>query len=169
MSAFQALCSVLQAPPWIQLRGYQHFFRRTALMADDGEGRGLLTVFGEPQISQSPPQSREEGHPAQAASAVLLWRPVAVPRHLPPHPPDAVTPRACSVHCLQPYVWTVAPQTPLSMGFSREECWSGLPFPPPGNLPNLGIKPVCLTYPALAGGFFTTSATWEVSYITIEG
>ena len=37
--------------------------------------------------------------------------------------------------------WTVAHQAPLSMGFSRQECWNGLPFPPPGNLPNPGIEP----------------------------
>ena len=37
--------------------------------------------------------------------------------------------------------WTVAYQAPLSMGFSRQECWSGLPFPSPGDLPNLGIEP----------------------------
>ena len=39
-------------------------------------------------------------------------------------------------------LWTVAPQAPLSMGFSRQESWSGLPFPPPGDLPNPGIEPV---------------------------
>ena len=38
-------------------------------------------------------------------------------------------------------LWTVAHQVPLSMGFSRQEYWSGLPFPPPGDLPNLGIEP----------------------------
>ena len=48
--------------------------------------------------------------------------------------------------------WTVAHQGPLSMGFSRQEYWTGLPFLPPGDLPNPGIK---LTSPALAGGFFT--------------
>jgi len=37
--------------------------------------------------------------------------------------------------------WTVAYQAPLSMGFSRQECWSGLPFPSPGDLPNPGIEP----------------------------
>ena len=58
-------------------------------------------------------------------------------------------------------LWTVAHQAPLSMGFSRQECWSGLPFPPPGDLPNPGIEPTSLTSPALAGGVFTTSATWE--------
>ena len=49
--------------------------------------------------------------------------------------------------------WTVAHQAPLSMGFSREEYWSGLPCPPPGDLPNPGIKPTSLTSSALAGGF----------------
>ena len=50
---------------------------------------------------------------------------------------------------------------PLSMGFSRQEYWSGLPCPPPGDLPDLGIEPLSLTFPALVGGFFTTSTTWE--------
>ena len=59
---------------------------------------------------------------------------------------------------------TVAHQAPLSMGFSRQEYWSGLHFPPPGDLPNPGIKPTSLTSPALAGGFFTTNATWEGQY-----
>ena len=56
-------------------------------------------------------------------------------------------------------LWTVAHQAPLSMGFSRQEYWSGLPWPPPGDLPNPGIEPTTLISPALAGGFFTTSAT----------
>ena len=56
---------------------------------------------------------------------------------------------------------TVAHQDPLSMGFSRQEHWSGLLFPPPGNPPYLGIELRSLLSPALAGGFFTTSATWE--------
>ena len=50
---------------------------------------------------------------------------------------------------------TVAHQAALSMGFSRLEYWSGLPFPPPGDLPNPGIEPTCPVSPALAGGFFT--------------
>ena len=49
--------------------------------------------------------------------------------------------------------WTIAYQAPLSMGFSRQEYWSGLPFPSPGDLPDPGIKPAS---PALACGFFTT-------------
>ena len=56
---------------------------------------------------------------------------------------------------------TVAHQAPLSMGFSRQEHWSGLPCPPPGDLPNPGIAPLSLTSPALAGGFFTPRATWK--------
>ena len=48
------------------------------------------------------------------------------------------------------------PQTPLSMGFSREEYWSGLPFSPPEDLPDPGIEPTSLVSPALAGGFSTT-------------
>ena len=54
--------------------------------------------------------------------------------------------------------WTVAHQAPLSMGFSRQEYWSGLPCPPPGDRPNPRFEPTSLT---LAAGFFTTSATWE--------
>ena len=53
--------------------------------------------------------------------------------------------------------WTVALQASLSMGFSRQEYWSGLPFSTPGDLPNPGIKPTSLVYPALARGFFTTA------------
>ena len=58
--------------------------------------------------------------------------------------------------------WTVACQAPLSVGFPRQEYWSGLPFPSPGDLPDPGIEPVSLTSPAwaLAGRFFTTITTW---------
>ena len=66
-------------------------------------------------------------------------------------------------------LWTLALQAPLSMGFSRQEYWSGLPRPPPGDLPNPGIELTSPASPALAspaspaleGWFFTTSATWE--------
>ena len=64
--------------------------------------------------------------------------------------------------------WTQASlsyQASLSMGFSRQEYWSGLPCPPPGDLPDPGTEPVSLTSPALAGKFFTTSATWEAPLI----
>ena len=104
-------------------------------------------------------------------------------KSVPPPPPASVerrvpvsriTPNKISFHnwvvalcsVTQPYLtlvtpWTVAHQAPLSMEFSRQEYWSGLPFPPPGDLPYPGIKPMSLTSPALADRFFTTSATWE--------
>ena len=65
--------------------------------------------------------------------------------------------------CVQLFstLWTLACQAPLSLEFSRQEYQSGLPFPPPGDLPDPGIEPVLLTPPALAGRFFTTCATWE--------
>ena len=62
-------------------------------------------------------------------------------------------------------LWTIAHWAPVSMRFSRQEYWSGLPCPPPGDLPNSGIKPTCLTSVALIGGFFTTSASWEAHVI----
>ena len=54
------------------------------------------------------------------------------------------------------YSSTIAFQAPLSMGFDRKEYWSGLPFPPPGDLPSSGIKHPSLVSPALAGRLFTT-------------
>ena len=62
-------------------------------------------------------------------------------------------------------LWTAACQAPLSMGFSRQEYESGLPCPPPGDLLDPGIKLASLMSPTLAGGFFTTSATWETLFI----
>ena len=60
--------------------------------------------------------------------------------------------------CIWPFAtsWTITHQALLSMGFSRQEYWSGLPFSPPGNLPNPGIQPLSPVAPALAGGFFAT-------------
>ena len=60
--------------------------------------------------------------------------------------------------------WMVAHQAPLFMGFSRQEYWTGLPFPPPGDLPDPGIKSAC---PALAGGFFTTNTTREALLVQV--
>ena len=61
-------------------------------------------------------------------------------------------------------LWTVACQA-LSTGFSRQEYWSGLPCPLPGDLPDPGIKPGSLMSSALAHGLFTTSTTWEAHHI----
>ena len=78
--------------------------------------------------------------------------------------------RVCSVvsdslqpHGLQPT------RLLLSMEFSRQEYQSGLPCPPPRDLLDPGIKPVFLMSPVLAGGFFTTSATWEAKQSTEKG
>ena len=106
-----------------------------------------------------------------------------MPVHNPPFSPLSVSPSlrnywsvfshyrlACIVHacmlswfsCVQLGVtlWTVACQAPLSVGFSRQEYWSQLPYLPSGAL-NPGMGSESLKSPALAGKFFTTSATWE--------
>ena len=71
----------------------------------------------------------------------------------------------CWVSCLVVFdpaaAWTVVLQAPLSMGFSRQEHWSGLPFPTPEDLPDPRIEATSLVSPSLSGGFFTASATWE--------
>ena len=54
--------------------------------------------------------------------------------------------------------WTVAHEAPLSMGFSRQEYWSGLPFPPPGDLPDPGIEPV---FPASQADSLPTKLLWK--------
>ena len=61
-------------------------------------------------------------------------------------------------------LWIIANQAALSLEFSRQEYWSGLPFPSLGNLPNPGIKPASLMSPTLAGRFFTTTTIWEAHY-----
>ena len=60
-------------------------------------------------------------------------------------------------------LWTVAHQVPLSMGFSRREYWSGLPYPPSfRDLPDPETEPISLMSPVLAGRFFTIRVTWDV-------
>ena len=62
--------------------------------------------------------------------------------------------------------WAVACQVPLSMGFPRQEYWSGLPFPSPGDLPNQGIKSASS---ALAGGPFTTALSGKSGHVLAGG
>ena len=69
--------------------------------------------------------------------------------------------RVTSVVQLFVTLWMVALQAPLSTGFFRQEYWSRLPFPSPGDLTKPGIQPKPLTSPALADRFFTSSITWE--------
>ena len=72
--------------------------------------------------------------------------------------------RACSCLRVQLFAtsWAVDPQAPLSVGFSRQEYWSGLPFPPSRYLADPRIEPKSLGSPVLAGGFFYHHFTWEV-------
>ena len=67
--------------------------------------------------------------------------------------------------CIQLFetLWTVAPQVPLSLGFSGQEYWSGLPCPSPGDFPDPGLEPASFTSYALASRFFT----WVTGYITL--
>ena len=62
----------------------------------------------------------------------------------------------CSISHVLATPWTIALQGSLSMEFSRQEYWSRLPFPTPGNLPDIGIEHTSLASPALASRFFTT-------------
>ena len=66
------------------------------------------------------------------------------------------------------HVMDVTYQAPQSMGFSMQENWNGLPRPTLGDLPDPGIEPESLMSPALAGGLFTTNATWEAPFISIS-
>ena len=63
-------------------------------------------------------------------------------------------------------LWATACQVPLSMGFSRKEYWSELPFPPLGDLPDPGIEPASPTSPTLAGRFFIISTTFQGVYVS---
>ena len=69
----------------------------------------------------------------------------------------------CVQLCATP--WTEVCKAPLSMGFSRREYWNGFPCPLPGDLPNPGMESVSPKSLALAGGFFTTSTTWEAQVL----
>ena len=73
----------------------------------------------------------------------------------------------CVLSCVRLFATprAVTRQALLSMGFSRQEYWNGLPFPSAGDLPNTGIKPTSFESSALAGRFFTTRATWEAQGI----
>ena len=85
-----------------------------------------------------------------------MWSPYVLYSNLPCRPSALC---ACVLSCFnraQFFVslWTIVCQAPLSMGFSRQEYWSGLPCPPSRDLPDPGIKPKSLISPALAGVFF---------------
>ena len=79
--------------------------------------------------------------------------------------PSFLSPCALGLSCVQFFVTScVTCQAPLPMEFSRQGCWSGLPYPPLVDLPDLGTEPVCLAFPTLAGEFFTTAPRGEHSH-----
>ena len=73
----------------------------------------------------------------------------------------------CMLSCVRLFAtpWTVTLQAPLSVGFPRQEYWSGLPFPTPRDLLDPGIEPLSLASPELAGCFFTTSPPGKPKYL----
>ena len=88
-----------------------------------------------------------------------IWVQGCVLIHLPTGASTIVNINTCVFSVMSNPLWSYRPQVPLSTGFSRQEYWSGLPWPPSEELPNPGIEPVSLMSPALAGGFFSTTAT----------
>ena len=98
-------------------------------------------------------------HPREGLSASRVWGEPSGPAVI--LPPSG---GACVRWRLTEISWTVAHQAPLSMGFSRQGYWSEFPCPPPGDIPNPGIKTTSLKSPALAGGFFTASTTREAHF-----
>ena len=113
-------------------------------------------------------------------SRVQLCNPMDFTLHFMPHFHQEVFPQTtiCLIVCCCSVAklcltlcnpWTVAHQPPLSMGFSRQEYWSGLPFPSPEDFPHPGMEPA---FPALIGGFFTTESPlciWQLQHEGREG
>ena len=120
----------------------------------------VLALVASPEVGRVWPHFRMRGREAlpEGGSQAEPQGPVrtgslSLPRH---HCLCADAVPACAPGCVWLFVtqWTVACQAPLSMGFSRQDYWSRLPFPSLGDLPDPGIEPVSSAAPALAGGFF---------------
>ena len=109
-----------------------------------------MKVKREREIAQSCPTAAYQAPPSMGFSRQEYWSGLPVP-----------SPSVTSVMSNSKTLQTVTCQAPLFMRFSRQEYWSGLPCPPPGNLSESGMERTSLMSPALAGRFFTTSATWE--------
>ena len=104
--------------------------------------------------SRKPPSSCKPRSPPSVPSFLFITLEWNSPVHLP-----CMLSRFSHVWCFET-PGAVAHQTPLCLGFTRQEYWSGLPCPPPGDLHGPGIEPESLRY-AVASGFFTTSTIWE--------
>ena len=116
--------------PLPAMRGWQVTTLRTGLLV----ATGLSRVSDEPLFTKHTHQTSEQ--PLRSV-ATALWVAVLIVH-------------ACMFCCVRLFAtpWTIARQAPLSMGFPRQEYWSGLPFPSPGRLPHPGIKSVSLASPA---------------------
>ena len=125
-----------------------------------------MVASGSPTFSS--PSSEMPGtplhcRPTDALSTTNWYLPTARAIHL------CVCLLSCFSHVrLSATLWTVACQAPLSTGFSRQEYWSGLSCPPPGDLPDPGIKPESLCLLHWQAGSFTTSVTWEARHPPLQ-
>ena len=115
----------------------------------------FLTGFSASTLASSCPTL------AQVAARVSLFKVLVKADHFSAQNPPACMLSHFSSVWFFAMLWIIAHQAPKSKGFSSQECWSGLPCPPAGDLPDPGIKLGSLISHALAGSFFTTSATWE--------
>ena len=102
-------------------------------------------------------------------SVDITWQPSSTPSILIPLFLHKCLPSRFSHVRLFLTLWIIARQAPLSLGFSTQEYWSGMLCSPLGNLPNPGIESTSLKSPALAGGFFATSTTWEALLLRQPG
>ena len=103
-----------------------------------------------PRVTKGLDLAETEKFPSMWDFALLVW----------------VCVRTCVLSHVGLFVtaWTVALQAPLSMRFSRQEYWSGLPFPPPEDLPDPGMEPGSPVFPVLTGGSFTTVPSGKPQY-----
>ena len=150
------------------IRARHHFLATLATAFLAASSRSTAEVMGSPLLlrmfwaSWTLVPGREWGDVVQSLRWNWRWYPRKFHTTWSHEMPESPV-HACMLSCFSHVwlfvtPWTVASQAPLSMGFSRQEYWSGLPCPPPGDLLDSGIEPASLASPALADGCFTT---WE--------
>ena len=155
------------------LLGWSLFCFSHSVTAEHIHAQPLNWIF---QLLLSPPQESEcvQGRFSHCFPLAPLHRWAVLPWEIAPPPWKSDSSfTKCSACMLSHFSrvrlwvtpWTAVCQAPLSMGFSRQEYWSGLPCPPPGVLSNPGTEPASLLSPALAGGSFTTNATWAETWV----